>query len=225
MFDTLTGKTKRLLLLSYMFACAIYFAICIALLVANTLPDDIIDAEYFYPFHYFEFWGQCGFTILEAFVLVHSEFVPLLSVPACLFLVNVISSMTAAVLFTINGHIFDRTAHWIEYCVQITLVLSNFVFILFNSGRGNELSKFLYRWRYFECVFVFLMLAVSIVQLLVFIPVIHTAIPVPDQAAHYFEYSGEMANCVIVFLFALSLFLGVKAKYDDHVQKLNGHFD
>jgi hypothetical protein len=220
-----TVQRQRLLLLFYMFATCVYFSICIALLVANTMPDDVIDAEYFLPFHLLEFWGQCAFTILEAFVLVHSQFVPLLSVPSALFVVNVVASTTAALLFSINGHIFDRTAHWIEYCVQITVVLANFVFILFQNGAGNSLSKFLYRWRYVECVFVIVMLGVSIVQLLVFVPVIHTAIQVPDQAAHYFEYTGEMANCVVVFIFALALFLGVNKQFDEHVQQLNGHFD
>src|SRR4051812_12241510 len=46
-----TVQRQRLLLLFYMFATAVYFAICIALLVANSQPDDVIDAEYFLPFH------------------------------------------------------------------------------------------------------------------------------------------------------------------------------
>jgi hypothetical protein len=182
---------QRLLLLLYMFACTVYFAICIALLVANTLPDDTIDAEYFLPFHMLEFWGQACFTVLEALVLLHSDLVPLFSFPALLIGANIIASLTAAVLFSINGHLFDRTAHWIEYCAQITIVLANFVFVFANWRRplNTGISEFLYRWRYVECVVVVALLSVSIVQLLVFVPVIHIeAFPVPDQVCVLLQF-------------------------------------
>ena len=198
----------RLLYLLYMFGCCVYFAICIALLIANTQPDDVIDAEFFIPYHYLEFWGQCGFTMLEALVLIHSEMVPLFSLPALLFLVNVVASLVAAILFTINGHIFDRTAHWIEYVVQITITGANLVFILTNKGGKNSLSSALYKYRYWECAFVGLMMVHAIIQVLVFAGVIRFPdIPVYDQAAHYFEYTGEMANTTIVFVFALAVYI------------------
>jgi membrane-bound acyltransferase YfiQ involved in biofilm formation len=117
------------------------------------------------------------------------------------------------------------TAQPIGLSIAYKLQLCSVILSLFSSTEVAEhLANFLYRYRYLECVFVLIMLIGSIVQLLVFIPVIHTAIPVPDQAAHYFEYSGEMANCVIVFVFALSVYLGVNQRFDDHIQKLNGHF-
>jgi hypothetical protein len=64
---------------------------------------------------------------------------------------------------------------------------------------------------YFEFVFVFLMLGISHSAAVG----VHSCHPVATSLR-----TGEMA----VFVFAMSLFLGVKLKFGEHVQKLNGHF-
>lgn len=60
-------------LLIYMILICIYFACVTTLLAANNFDQDFIEANYFLPFHYTEFWTAFLFTLLEAFILVSAD--------------------------------------------------------------------------------------------------------------------------------------------------------
>ena len=51
----------------------IYFGVATTLLAANFQPQEVIEEDFYLPFHYAEFWSAFLFTVLEAFILYTSD--------------------------------------------------------------------------------------------------------------------------------------------------------
>lgn len=194
---------RRMQLLVWMGLALIYFGVATTLLVANFNEQDFIEENYFAPFHYTEFWSAFLFTLVEAFILVSADltfeswFEVLL---VCVVGVNLVSAFVAALLFSFAPHLFERPAHYIEYASQITVTLANYVFIIRGTADSTRLSIGL------QMGFATLLLFMAIFKVLFYVEVF----PVPmggERASHFFEFTGEMANSMWAFIFALKQFV------------------
>lgn len=222
--DHQSSARRRVELLVYMFLIVIYFGILASLLGANFQPQSVIEETYFIPFHMLEFWGAFAFAVLEAFILVS---IGVLDVEhhwyaALLVAINICATLVAAILFSFDPEAYEFISHLIEYSAQITLTAANFLFIfLLPRQPTSTLVQTWKRFRIVEIVVVACFMVVAILKFLVYLSVIVTDME-PERAAHFFEFTGEMANAVFAFVFAFLLYADFRAveHAHDHQMKL-----
>jgi len=210
-----TYKRKKLSLSLMLFFIIIYFFCCCTLLIANCQAPEIIDSKYNVPFHMLDFWGSFGFALIEAAILVTAAMVEIGSLRHFIVSVNIGTTLIAAVLFSFNPEFWEINCHWIEFSAQIFITLSDILFI-FHQFKKAEYN-ILYKYRYYELGLVLFFAMAAVIKLLVFGGVINLGID-PEQAAHFFEYCGEMVNAIFAFVFTLVM-------YKECNQNLNAIFD
>jgi hypothetical protein len=211
---------KRTELLLYMLLVVMYFGVSAALLGANFYDQTVIEKNYLLPFHMAEFWSQFIFAILEAFILVAANILDVGTIgkfsQLMLVALNIVLTLVGALLYTFSPLLFERPAHYIEYVVQITLTLANFIFIFQIDCKTINWRRF----RVIEILVATVLLILGILKLFLFIPVIHTSIS-PERSSHFFEFIGEMGNAMFAFSFAFLLFLDLKNVEKQHNLDLN----
>jgi len=195
-------KRKKFSLSIMLFYIIIYFFCCCALLIANCQSQEIIDSEYNVPFHMLDFWGSFGFALIEASILVIADMVEIGSMRYFIIAINIGTTLIAAVLYSFNPEFWEITCHWIEYSAQIFITLSD-LFFIFHQFKNKQ--NILYKYRFFELVLVLIFALAAIVKMLVYGELIKLHID-PEQAAHFFEYCGEMVNAIFAFLFTLVMY-------------------
>jgi hypothetical protein len=207
---------RRTELLVYMGLTVIYFGVAATLLGANFNDQEFIEANYYLPFHYAEFWSAFLFTLVEAFILISAGvFTFKTSIEGVFMLIvglNVASSLVAALLFTFAPFIFERPAHFIEYGSQITVTLANFIFILHHRP-SSKVSLII------QLSIASIMVVVSILKIIFYTDTITVEMG-PERASHFFEFTGEMANSAWAFVFAFSQFARLTKLQEAHNQKL-----
>lgn len=195
-------KRKKISLSFMLFYIIIYFFCCCTLLIANCQSPEIIDAKYNVPFHMLDFWGSFGFTLIEASILVIADMVEIGSVRYFIVAINIGTTLIAAVLFSFNPAFWEITCHWIEFSAQIFITLSDVLFIFHQFKKAENI---LYKYRYYELALVLVFAVAAILKLLVFGSLIKLGIDA-EQAAHFFEYCGEMVNAIFAFVFTLVMY-------------------
>ncbi len=154
--------------------------------------------------------------------------------------INIVSSLVAALLFTIGLQLFERIAHYIEYASQITgaswldarsvvliciahatlphacaVTLADFIFI-FNSPNGTiDCSASVV----FQLLFASTLVVASVLKVLFYTGTITVAMG-NERSSHFFEFTGEMANSAWAFFFALTRFAELSATQKDHDTRL-----
>ncbi|KAL3905756.1 MAG: hypothetical protein SGILL_009547 [Bacillariaceae sp.] len=204
----------------------IYVAIVSSLLAANNLSQDLIEERYFAPFHYTEFWSAFVFTLLEAFILIGDSALAFQTTweMCMLYLLgfNVVTSLIAAMLFTLHPETYEETSHLIEYASQIAVTMVDFVFIFQGSdGVGSPLqlgsSQYSNKKRvpiFAKVAFATLLLIMDIFKFLFYLDIIPTRIG-EERSSHYLEFVGELLNSLWAFVYAKDLYV--------HLSRLEFH--
>jgi hypothetical protein len=140
-------------LLIYIAIIVVYIGIQFGLIAANFVDQDQIEALYYAPFHYLEFWAVFVFTTMEAYTLVSVDVVDLRSVvQSGILMFNIIVTLLVAILFSLwDG--YEVPAHYVEYSVQIFISIVDvfFVFqILRKRRRDREHAKMPQQLRLYE---------------------------------------------------------------------------
>ncbi len=195
-------KRKKFSLSIMLFYIIIYFFCCLALLIANCQDPDIIELKYNVPFHMLDFWGSFGFALIEAAILVIADMVTIGSMRYFIVAVNIGTTLIAAILFSFNPEFWEVPCHWIEFSAQIFITLSDILFI-FHQFKKTE--NVLYKYRYYELGLVLFFACSAVTKLLVYGDVISLGID-GEQAAHFFEYCGEMVNALFAFVFTFVMY-------------------
>lgn len=205
-------KRKKLMLSLMLFYIIIYFFCCLTLLIANCQPPEIIDSKYNVPFHMLDFWGSFGFALIEAAILVTADMVEIGSFRYFIVAINIGTTLIAAVLFSFNPEFWEIPCHWIEFSAQIFITLSDILFI-FHQFKKAE-NNILYKFRFWELGLVLFFALGAVMKLLIFGEVIRMGIDA-EQAAHFFEYSGEMVNTIFAFVFTLVMYKECKENLEN----------
>jgi hypothetical protein len=169
-----------------------------------------------------EFWGAFIFAVLEAFILVSIEVLDpgKNMLPALLIGINIIGTLVAALLFSFSPELYEVPSHFIEYGVQITITATDFLFIfLLPNMTDSPIGKLWTRFRVVEIVAVSIFLVASILKFFFYTGLIACDME-PERAAHFFEFTGEMANSIFAFAFAFFLYLDLQARQRQHDAEL-----
>ena len=110
-------KFKQNILIFFILVIVINFFCNLALLVANCHPQDVIEENYYLPFHMLDFYGSFFFALSEGCVLILTGIVTLDSIKIYLIILNIGGTLVALILFTFDPEFFEVTSHWIEYSV------------------------------------------------------------------------------------------------------------
>ncbi|CAD8094181.1 unnamed protein product [Paramecium sonneborni] len=193
-------KFKQNILIFFILVIVINFFCNLALLVANCHPQEVIEDNYYLPFHMLDFYGSFFFALSEGCVLILTGIVTIDSIKIYLIILNVGGTLVALILFTFDPEFFEVTSHWIEYSVQLLLTLTDFLFIF-----QQDKQSLMYKYRFYESCIIILAFIMSFLKLLIYGGVI----PTNDQnerMAHFLEYSGEMINdCFAIFFIIIQL--------------------
>ncbi|CAD8085260.1 unnamed protein product [Paramecium primaurelia] len=193
-------KFKKNILIFFILVIVINFFCNLSLLVANCHPQDVIEDNYYLPFHMLDFYGSFFFALSEGCVLILTGIVTIDSIKIYLIIVNIGGTLVALILFTFDPEFFEVTSHWIEYSVQLLLTLTDFLFIF-----QQDKQSLMYKYRFYESCIIILAFIMSFLKLLVFGGVIPTN-GQNERIAHFLEYSGEMINdCFAIFFIILQL--------------------
>jgi len=162
---------------------AVYVGIQITLLLLNTQGDEELE-KIDVPFHLVEFWAVFCFTILNIFYLINSKTRRML---LSLWIIEVMLTLIAALIISIDMENNEPLSHWIEYCAQIPLVI---VDITVSSSMTEKYKNGYagYVWQ----VISWITLAASILQLVLYAGIGHGVSP--ERSAHYCEFSIETVN-------------------------------
>jgi hypothetical protein len=179
--------------------------------------EDIIHEKFYVPFHYTEFWAAFLFTLVEAFILVSAgifSFKRLLDKLMMLVVgFNVVASFVAALIFTFEPHLFEEIAHYIEYGAQITITLANFIFIIQTKKEVSRLALGA------QLTFAVILVIMAILKLLFFTGAIYSPMG-GERSSHFFEFTGEAANSLWAFVYALQQFLVLTDSQERHNDSL-----
>lgn len=189
-----------------------YVGLVTTLLCANNFDQDtVIETHYFMPFHMYEFWGGVYFALVEAYVLLvaddsfrvmnsksQSMLVHLLSI-------NIVSSMVAASLFTLNPEMFEVPSHYIEYSSQVTVTMLDAFFILLPNRNSQENNGKRVGSQVRTVLLIFLIL-MDFGKFLVYSKVIHTTVG-HERSSHYFEFVVELFNSLWAFWYIKGVYM------------------
>eukprot|EP00013_Stygamoeba_regulata_P000558 CAMPEP_0177633940 /NCGR_PEP_ID=MMETSP0447-20121125/3107_1 /TAXON_ID=0 /ORGANISM="Stygamoeba regulata, Strain BSH-02190019" /LENGTH=282 /DNA_ID=CAMNT_0019135637 /DNA_START=164 /DNA_END=1010 /DNA_ORIENTATION=- len=222
----LMNRRKNLLLL-YIFLVLLYVGLNVALLGVNFESQEFIEENYYTAFHMAAFWGVFAFTLLEAFILISTETVHwwvgadiswLHRVQSLVILFNVMFSFATAVLFSMFPEEFEVPAHYMEYSVQVLITAVNLFFVVDQTRDANP-NGLIYRLRYVEFTVALLVLALSVLQILIFSGAIPTTIEA-ERAAHFCEFTNEIFNGLFALMYAILAYTNVRKTIVHHYKEM-----
>lgn len=193
-----------------------YLGLVTALLCANNFDQEsVIEPSYFLPFHMYEFWGAVYFAFAEGYILLVADDSFLSMDPSSqsslvhLSIINVVSSVVAAALFTLNPSIFEVTSHYIEYASQITVTLMDAFFMILPRNGANELrarkrisrSPIRIQQGYFA-----LLLLADLAKFVLYAEIVPTAIG-NERSSHYVEFTVEILNGLWALFYIKDLYM------------------
>lgn len=202
-------KSSSIIIIFLIIYTTIYFFSSMCLFIANTQGPEVIE-KFEIAFHSLDFIGSFIFALVEGISLIMSNIVVVGELRFYLLVLNIGMTLTGSILFILSPEYWEITSHWIEFSAQVFLTLTDLIFISVQFKRNKD--NILYKYRYYELIFVIMLLFCSIFKLFIFGNVFYFGID-PEQLAHYFEFSGEMANSIFALLF-------LTAYYDDITLKI-----
>ncbi|KAL3937829.1 MAG: hypothetical protein SGBAC_007141 [Bacillariaceae sp.] len=213
-------KRQRRLLLA-MTLILPYIGLVIALLAANNFDQDtVIEKFYFLPFHMYEFWGSVYFALVEGYILLVADDNSFLALDQSsqstlvhMLSINVVSTMVAASLFTLNPSIFEVPSHYIEYTSQVTVTFIDAYFMMLPRNGSKHLRdrrKMGDRipTRVQQGYFVLLLLA-DVAKFLLYanlLPTLTASIG-NERSSHYVEFTVELLNSLWAFVYIKDLYI------------------
>ncbi|CAJ1962290.1 unnamed protein product [Cylindrotheca closterium] len=212
-----TAQTRQGRLLLAMTLLLLYIGLVISLLAANNFNQEtVIERFYFLPFHMYEFWGSVYFALVEGYILLVADDSFFTMDPSSqstlihMLSINVVSTMTAASLFTLNPAIFEVTAHYIEYSSQLTVTLIDAYFMFLPRNGSKELRD---RRKMGDNVpvsvqqgYFGLLLLADLAKFALYAGFIPTAIS-KERSSHYVEFTVEILNSLWAFMYIKDLYL------------------
>ncbi len=105
----------------------------LTLLIANCQPLDVIEEEYYWPFHFLDFGQSFSFALVEGIVLIACGYLASTNWSGLLMLVvNVGGTFVALLLFLLKAEFWEAPSHWIEYSVQMIVTGTSLAFVFGN---------------------------------------------------------------------------------------------
>lgn len=222
-FKLMRGKQTKLLL--YILATVSFLAVNLALFGLNFRDQEFIEEHYYLPFHVLEFWAVFAFTMIEAFVLLSTNTLPIngtliqrLQIGIAFF--NVLFTFIVAIIFSMDPEEYEVPAHYMEYSVQIPITIINFVFVLNSPVAKNNAS--ILRYRYIEIGLALVTFVVSIFQIVIYAEAIETAME-GERAAHFFEFVLESVNAAFVLWFAGLMYTKLDKDCETHYANMHDY--
>ena len=210
-------ETKRGHFLIYMFLLLVYIGLNVALLIANFQDQEVIESEYYIPFHMSGFWGLFGFTIVEGMILIATDFVSWNNwLQSMILLFNVVMTFACAMVFTIDPEIYEVPAHFMEYSAQVLVSVVSVTFLndslRFTSLGGASRSRLL---PYAEGLVMIIVLAASLFQLSLYAG--RPEVPMgPERSAHFCEFAIEIFNGTFALAYAMMAHRNVGQSMEQH---------
>jgi len=206
-YGRITSRKNQILI--FIFLILVYIGIQLGLLGVNFKSQEFIEDNYYLPFHILEFWAVFCFTILESFILISTNSITLDDnfniLQMVLVLFNVISTLCAAIVFSMFPTTYEVPAHYMEYCLQILITMIDFMFVI--KGQGGKNSGPV-KCRGIKMIFAVLTLALSVIQILIYGNVIQVPME-PERAGHFCEFSNEIANALFALLYGFQMYTEV----------------
>jgi len=197
-------NTKKTLILIYNFLILLYIGVQFGLLGVNFQTQDFIEANYYLPFHLLEFWAVFILTVLESLILIatgniNTEDWPN-TIQGSVLLFNVLSTLTAAIIFSMFPNTYEVPSHYMEYSIQILITLTDFIFIYKSSKTSDNKT-----YTYIKFGFAISTLCLSVFQILVYAAAFSTGIEA-ERAAHFCEFSNEIANGCFALWYGFNMY-------------------
>lgn len=216
-----TPQKRQIRLLLAMTLILPYIGLVIALLAANNFDQDtVIEKFYFLPFHMYEFWGSVYFALVEGYILLVADDNSFLALDQSsqstlvhMLSINVVSTMVAAALFTLNPSIFEVPAHYIEYTSQLTVTFIDAYFMMLPRNGSKHLrdrrkmGDRIPTWVQ-QGYFVLLLLA-DVAKFLLYanlLPTLTASIG-NERSSHYVEFTVELLNSLWAFMYIKDLYM------------------
>lgn len=203
-------KSSSIIIIFLIIYTAIYFFSSMCLFIANTQGPEVIEG-FEIAFHSLDFIGSFIFALVEGISLLMSNIVVVGELRFYLLVLNIGMTLTGSILFILSPAYWEITSHWIEFSAQVFLTLTDLIFISVQFKKNKE--SILYKYRYYELIFVVVLLVSSVFKLFVFGDAVNFGID-PEQLAHFFEFSGEMANSMFALLFLTAYYSDIGLKID-----------
>lgn len=214
-YHLLHSKRDRLLI--YIFLIILYIGMNVALLGGNFKSQDVIEEEYYVVFHMVAFWGMFLFTIIEALILLATDFVSWDNWAQCaLVLFNVLITFATALLFSFKPEIYEVPAHYMEYTAQVLISAVGIIFLNnYFRGTASATASLVYEWRNFEYAVLVVLLMFSLFQFSIYTghPKVSMA---SERAAHFCEFVNEILNAMFALLYALLSYTEIRDKLNQH---------
>lgn len=195
-------KRKKLSLSAMMFYIILFFFLSCCLLIGNSQKEEIIKDNFKVYLLIVSFWGGFGFALIEASILLYAELVQIVSLRYLIIAFNTGTTLISALLFSIDPDYWSNIAHWIEYSAQFSITLLDILFIFHHFQHRKNI---LYRYRYYELALVIFFSILGIFKILAFGEYINFGIG-GWQAAHFFEYTGDIVNSFFAFVFTYVMY-------------------
>jgi len=204
--------SKKNLILLYNFIILGYIGIQLGLLSANFQSQDFIEANYYAPFHFIEFWAIFCFTIMESLILFITGNLTtddwMSTIQTVVLLFNVVFSLIPAILFSLYPEFYEVPSHYLEYSIQILITSIDFIFIFKSSSKNDNKTYY-----YSKMAFAIGTFCLSIFQILVYAEAFSVGIEA-ERAAHFCEFSNESANGCFALWYGFEMY----SKYKDDLQ-------
>jgi len=211
-------SSKKILTLIYIFLIIMYIGIQIGLMGVNFKSQDFIESNYYLPFHMLAFWAVFILTVLESLILIitgnvtQDDWINILQTVILLF--NVVSTLSAAIIFSMFPAEYEVPAHYMEYSIQIFITLVDFLFIF--KGSKTETNKWIIISKYIFAVLIFLL---SLFQLLTYSAAVNVDME-PERAGHFMEFANEIANGLIALWFGFDQYYQISNNLLFHEHKM-----
>lgn len=208
-------KSSSIIIIFLIIYTTVYFFSSMCLFIANTQGPEVIE-HFEIAFHTLDFIGSFIFALVEGISLIMSNIVAVGELRFYLLVLNIGMTLTGSILFILSPEYWEITSHWIEFSAQVFLTLTDLIFISVQFKKNKD--SILYKYRYFELIFIIILLFCSIFKLFIFGNIINFGID-PEQLAHYFEFSGEMANSLFAILFLTAYYDDISIKIENSSKK------
>jgi len=207
----------------------LYIGIQFGLSAANFVSQETIEAKYTIPFHLLEFWAVFSFTLLQSFILIATGVVTwtdaINRVQFILLIINIISTLIAAILVSLSLEMYEVPAHYLEYSIQILISLIDFIFIFNTKEKAppqeeTEDEKAQKKGCFiFKIIFAICSVITAILILIIYADGFSTGIE-PERAAHFGEYLNEILNACFLFWFSLVKYNELNDEQDQNENRL-----
>lgn len=206
-------KSEMNLILLYIYLILVFIGIQLGLLATNFVEQEFIEENYFAPFHFLEFWAVFTFTLLESFIwmIVDSQAKQRNKIQMGLTTFNVTLALVAAIVFSMYPPLYETYAHFLEYLLQLFIVLVDFIFIF---RRRNT------KYRILKIALVACTFLASMLQILYYTSVIPTSMG-PERSAHFCEYSIEIVNGSFAMWFGYEMYFEEEEKLSEYYKAIN----